>query len=287
MSIGVRTLSYKYVFSVYLLCLAYAFYVILGGKREGMEEGKRRLCTWFGAERLVSYGSPRHQRASRLYCFSHPLLPSHVHSYCCWEGVINKGAPLLTGENWTFWCGLSKHLFLLWRGFQRGRYLLLLEQFMKPSSQLLILSLGLPRKWPLSHPSVTVGPGLAGILTWNVQFCNMLGSWHWGHGCIIWSSPAESRLNLSIKFGHYSFLIGMKWPWFSFYSPHPPAQWHYPGNLGGVYSSLATWKQNSNILAGSCRLQAEKQKCPCLSRTPSTHVGVSSIYTSYRKGSWW
>lgn len=45
MSIGVRTLSYKYVFSVYLLCLAYAFYVILGGKREGLEEGKRRLCT--------------------------------------------------------------------------------------------------------------------------------------------------------------------------------------------------------------------------------------------------
>lgn len=45
MSIGVRTLSYKYVFSVYLLCLACAFYVILGGKREGMGGGKRRLCS--------------------------------------------------------------------------------------------------------------------------------------------------------------------------------------------------------------------------------------------------
>ena len=44
MSIEVRTLSYKYVFSVYLLCLAYAFYVILRGQREGLEEGKRRLC---------------------------------------------------------------------------------------------------------------------------------------------------------------------------------------------------------------------------------------------------
>lgn len=217
MSIGVRTLSYKYVFSVYLLCLAYAFYVILGGKREGLEEGKRRLCTWFGAEKLVSYGSPRHQRAGRLYCLSHPLLPSHVHS---WEVVINKGAPPLAGESWTFWCGLLKDPFLLWCGSQRGRYLLLLEQFMKPYSLLRILSLGLPHKWPLSHPYVTVGPGLAGIHTWNVRFCNMLGSCHWGHDYIIWSSPAESRLDLNIKFGHYSFLTGMKLPWFSLYPPH-------------------------------------------------------------------
>lgn len=47
MSIGVRMFSYKYVVSVYLLCLAYALYVMLGGKERGdrKRKEKTRLLT--------------------------------------------------------------------------------------------------------------------------------------------------------------------------------------------------------------------------------------------------